>query len=105
MFESLYVSKSMIKSLGDLYRPPKTFEHGKWELVAKVKKAGEDGTDAEVYECRLPANSFMVVAKDGTDSAGKPIKGFTLSTGSGDDMGELCGLIAKAASEGMIGVE
>lgn len=105
MFDILYGPREKILSLGKAYKPPKKFQHGKWEMIASLKKKHEDGLDVEVYECRLPARSFKVVVKDGTDSTGKASKGFSLSTGSGDDMGELCGMIAKAASEGMIGVD
>ena len=105
MFDSLYGTRDKILSLGRAYKPPKTFRHGEWEIVATLKKKHEDGMDVEVYECRLPSRSFKVVVKDGTDSAGKACKGFTLSTGSGEDMGELCGMIAKAATDGMIGAE
>lgn len=105
MFDLLYGARDKMLSLGKAYKPPKTFQHGKWEIIATLKKKHEDGLDAEVYECRLPARSFKVVVKDGTNSVGKANKGFTLSTGSGEDMGELCGMIAKAASEGMIGAE
>ena len=105
MFESLYETSEKIKSLGGLYRPPNNFPHGEWKLVAEVKKNNDDGADAEVHEMRLPARCFKVEVKDGNNSTGKPIKTFTLSTGSGGEMGELCGLIAKAASEGMIAIE
>ncbi|NBT36090.1 MAG: hypothetical protein EBT03_11260 [Betaproteobacteria bacterium] len=105
MFDSLYGTRDRILSLGKAYKPPKTFRHGEWEIIATLKKKHEDGLDVEVYECRLPARSFKVVVKDGTNSVGNPTKGFTLSTGSGEEMGELCGLIAKAASEGMIASE
>jgi hypothetical protein len=105
MFDSLYGTRDRILSLGKAYKPPKTFRHGEWEIIATLKKKNEDGLDAEVYECRLPARSFKVVVKDGTNSVGNATKGFTLSTGSGEEMGELCGMIAKAASEGMLGAE
>ena len=105
MFDSGYGAREKILSLGTAYKPPKTFQHGKWEIIATLKKTHEDGLDAEVYECRLPAASFRVVVKAGTDSVGNPTTGFTLSTGSGEDMGELCGMIARAASEGMLGAE
>ena len=102
MFDSGYGAREKILSLGTAYKPPKTFQHGKWEIIATLKKTHEDGLDAEVYECRLPAASFKVVVKAGTDSVGNPTTG---STGSGEDMGELCGMIARAASEGMLGAE
>lgn len=71
MFDILYGPREKILSLGKAYKPPKKFQHGKWEMIASLKKKHEDGLDVEVYECRLPARSFKVVVKDGTDTQGR----------------------------------
>src|SRR3990172_6778843 len=90
--------------IAQFFRPPKDFQHGEWHLIAEIPKQGGDGYPARVYECRVPARFFKVEVLDSNDSMGTPKKGFTLSTGSGDEMGVLCVQIALAASRGLIGL-
>lgn len=86
------------------YKPPAEFDHNEWNLVATFPKDGGDGQAAEVYESRLPASFWMLKALGDTNSVGEPVPGFSLSTGSGDEMGHLAFAIARAAARGMIGV-
>lgn len=106
-FDFLYAgNRRECKSLGDDYRPPEQFEHGKETLVATLPKAhpNSDGFDVEVYEIRLPATFWRVVAKPTKNSMGELQPGWEMSTGSGgEEMLALVGCIARLASEGMVG--
>jgi len=64
-----------------------------------------DGQSVDVYVISMPANCYKIVAREDKNSVGEPVKGFTLSTGSGSEMKVLALAIAKAASEGMIGID
>lgn len=110
IFESLYCGndnrdKEIFGALlAQWYCPPDRFEHGEWHKVASIpKRKGSDGQPSVIYESRLPARFYKVEVLDSKNSIGEPTKGFTLSTGSGDDMGKLCVQIALAARDGMIG--
>lgn len=98
------------------YKPPRTFRHGEWELVATIPKNGNDGQPVEIWECRLPARFFRLVALpasytykiDKRRGPGKRTvtvhrKPGVLSTGSGDERGQLMVDLALEISEGMVG--
>lgn len=87
--------------LGDQYRPPQTFRHGAWELVADLEAVG-DGQGVKVFESRMPARFFKIEVAAGAGATQRP---FAFSTGSGNAMGELIGEMAKAIAGGMLGVE
>lgn len=88
------------------YNPPDVFRHGEWEQVARFEKdpINGDGQSVTIYESRLPASFYKIVVDDGENSVHNKLKGFSLSTGSGSEMGKLCFAIARAVSEGMIGM-
>lgn len=90
---------------GEQYAPPEKFEHGEWHKVAEYPKTTGDGQACEIYECRMPARFFKLVALDSANSIDKPRAGFALSTGSGDGVGTLMVSLAKAIADGMIGPE
>ena len=94
------------KGLEKQYNPPSRFRHGEWELVAEVMK-DEDGygQNVKMYESRYPSRFYKLVTDGSPDSCGKPVKPFSLSTGSGKEMRDLCAEIAVAISQGMIGIE
>lgn len=100
-----YADKRDAAIFGNDYCGPEAFKHGEWHLVARFAKdpADSDGQVAEVYECRLPARFFKLIALPDTNSVGEPVEGFSLSTGSGDEMGVLMRSLAKAVSAGMVG--
>lgn len=88
------------------HRPPAQFEHGVEHLVADIPKVeGSDGHPCRIYETRMPARFFKLEVLDSENSVGQPMKGFCLSTGSGDDVGRLIVQIALAVRDGMIGLE
>jgi len=66
------------------------------------KREGSDGQDCEVRVTRMPAEFFRIVAHASTNSIGWPVPPFALMTGSG--MHDLAHAIAKAVSEGMLGL-
>lgn len=95
-------------ALGDAYQPPEVFPHGEAVLVASLPKAHEDsdGLAVDVYECRLPATFWRLVAKPGPNSMGEMQPGFQITTGSGgDEMLDLIGRLARLVTDGMIGCE
>jgi len=53
----------------------------------------------------LPAKFFRIEVDAGPNSMGEEQPGFSLQTGSGTKMQRLAHDIARAASEGMIGLE
>ncbi len=77
------------------YSPPIKFEHAKWYDVAKFypDREDSDGIMCWIQEMRLPARSFRLRIHG--------CKSF-ISTGSGDDMGELLVQIALQIIEGML---
>lgn len=94
------------QSLVGFYNPPKIFRHGEWESVAFFEKVKDsDGQNVEVFECRFPDRVFKLEAKEGFNSAGELQKSFEISTGSGSNMGDLLGVLAKHITEGKIGVK
>lgn len=102
-----------IATLGADYRPPARFEHGQWALVADLKPnpADGDGLGVRVFECRMPACSFKLEVQAGTSAPGRAgeedvgRRTFVISTGTGDEMGRLIGALARAISEGMVGID
>jgi hypothetical protein len=94
-----------IKSLGDHYRPQDSYDHGEWKLVAALEAESEDGKACRVYESRWPARFFKVMVDPGSNWNGRPQAGVRISTGSGQEMGELAGSLAIAISQGMVTVE
>jgi hypothetical protein len=89
---------------GELYDPPAEFDHLEWHRVATLKGEG-DGRDVEIHELRAPARFFRIVAAQSVDSVGRVSPGFTMSTGSGDDMARLAVRIAEAIAQGMLGLD
>jgi len=78
-----------------------TFQSGEWVKVGHFEpKLG--GRPVDIYENRMPAQFFKVVAHPWTNSVGEPSPGFTLSTGSGDKMGRLMFRLARGIAEGMV---
>ena len=86
-------------ALGDKYNPPEKFKHGENTLVATLQ-SDSDGQDVELYECRLPANFFIIKVLPTLNSINEMKEGYEITTGSG--MAQLACNIAKAVSEGMI---
>lgn len=83
------------------------FTHGEWQKIFDIPK-GEysgDGSPCAIFECRMPARFFKLEVYDSKNSIGEPSAGFSLSTGSGDDMGKLISQIAIAVRRGMLGWE
>lgn len=107
MFESMYDPDDRDREIfGSLYSPPDRFRHGEWEKVAEIAKPEDsDGNPVTIYECRLPARFFKLVAHPSENTIGKPQPGFSLSTGSGDEMGELIVSMAKAIAGGMLDID
>lgn len=108
-FAFLYAGeRRMCQSLGDDYKPPESFDHGKDTLVASLPKAHADGDGmaVEVYECRMPATFWRLVAKPTPNSLGEMQPGFEISTGSGgDEMLDLIGRMARLITEGMLSAD
>jgi len=108
----------MTDPLDSLYRPddrdrrifgadyvaPERFEYGEETLICKLAKKSGDGYPVKIYETRMPARFFKVVALPAKNSVGKSRKGFTITTGSGDVMAEFAYSVAKLIVDGMIGV-
>lgn len=103
IMDSLYETDESDRNLDPDYNAPDKFPYGDWVKIAEFKGEG-DGQDCKVYECRMPARFYKVEAFDTPNSVGKINKGFALSTGSGTEMGKLIFAIARAISEGMIGL-
>ena len=109
MFDSLYadnrLTRNPLHEIDEFLRPPATFRHGKWEEVARLPKNPPtgDGSECVIFECRLPARFYKLEILPGTTSVGERKAGWSITTGSGDEMGELIVRIAKAVTEGMIG--
>jgi hypothetical protein len=90
---------------GKFWVGPQTFPYGEEVLVARLPKDPEDGDGypSEIYVTAMPARFFKLVVLPSTNSINEPRFGFTLTTGSDDEMGKLVLEIAKAAAQGMIG--
>jgi hypothetical protein len=77
-----------------------------WEEVAIYpKESGSDGQDAKVSTWKAPARFYKIEAMPSQNSVGEPVQPFVLQTGSGDEMLDLAHRIAKAVSEGMLGIK
>lgn len=100
-------AKRGMLNLGREYQPPEKFRHGEWELVAEMKKDPEDGDgqSVRVFECRMPARFFKLEAAADANSCGEEQQPFVVTTGSGDEMGHLIGELAKAITQGMLGIK
>lgn len=105
MLDALYKPDVRDRSIfGANYTPPEKFAHGEWVTVARFEKEpGGDGQPVEIDECRMPARFFRLRALDSTNSVGDPKPGFSLSTGSGDEMGRLMARLATEIAAGMVG--
>lgn len=75
-----------------------------WEVERIYPKAFEDGQEARVLVRRTPAKFFRIEAVPGVDSLGRPRQGFVLGTGCGEASRDLAHRVAKAVSEGMLGL-
>lgn len=107
IFSFLYQTREADRRLfGDKYQPPDIFPHGDWARVAVFEKDPDngDGSPCEIWESRYPAQFFQLRVAASTNSVGEPKEPFTLSTGSGTEMGKLIFAIADAVSQGMIGL-
>jgi hypothetical protein len=94
--------------LGPLYRPQGNFTHGTDVEVARIPKQGDDGQDVVIYECRLPAQFYTIVAEAVPERTfpylgvvpGKPRVSYT--TGSGRRTAKLVAEMALALADGML---
>ncbi len=73
-----------------------------WHRVAEYPKRTPGGQSCDIYEVRMPARFYRLVARESTNSAGDVVPGWSLQTGSGDEMAKLMIALAKAANEGMV---
>jgi len=104
LFPSMFKTRPEdVELFGDAYCGKPEQKYGEWVTVARYPKSEGDGLDAEIDECRMPAQFYRVRVLDGTNSIGELKTGFTLGTGSGREMAKLVIEIAKAASQGMLG--
>lgn len=94
MLESLYDIRSEERSFwGDKYLDAaRSLAHGRWMPIARYPAQHEDGEDAQVFICAMPARFYRVTGK-----------GIDVSTGSGDDARYLVHEIATAIATGMLG--
>lgn len=99
----MYETDDSDRALDPAYNAPRKMPYGEWIEVAEFKGKG-DGQDCKVFESRMPARFYKVTAYDTPNSVGKVNVGFSLSTGSGTEMGKLIFAIARAISEGMLGL-
>lgn len=94
--------------LGPLYRPRDNFKHGEMIEVARIPKACDDGQDVVIYEGRMPAQFFKLVAEPTPDRTfehlgflkGKPRVAY--STGSGRGAAMLVYDMAMAITNAMM---
>lgn len=102
LFDFLYQEAGLEKkTFGKHYCAEGPFVHGEEKLIARyAKEKGGDGHDVEVYETRLPARFFRIMAIETRNSVGGFKPGFNLETGSGQE--QLAADIALAISEGML---
>lgn len=91
---------ALASELGERYKPPERFKHGEWTLVATIAAENEDGLAVEVYECRVPAEFYRIVALPSADKSG-----FSLGTGSGAGVDELVARMALAIADGTLGLD
>lgn len=73
----------------------------RWRTIRRFKGRG-DGQDVEVQVAYHPAAFYRIVVHAGSNTVSNPLPGFTLETGS--SMKPLALAIAKAVSEGMLGL-
>lgn len=88
---------------GSDYRPPVSFDDHGWHTVVRLEKSDSDGQPVEIDESRMPARFYRLRALESIDSGGEVVPGFTLSTGSGHEVGQLIYALGKAIAAGMIG--
>lgn len=81
-------------------------KHGEETLLKHFDKspADGDGQPVDVFVTAMPTRFYTIKAYASKDSIGDEVAPFELATGSGNKMRELALVIAKAASEGMIGL-
>lgn len=105
VFDSMYGTRKDDK-IDPVYNAPENVTPDKWRngWIEVASFAGEgDGQDVKVYESRMPARFYKLQAFDTPNSIGEINKGFTLSTGSGHEAGQLVFMMARAIAEGMLG--
>lgn len=103
--EALYDPDERDRAIfGEHYISGGPFVYGEWRLVARFQKRGGDGQDVEIDECRMPARFFRLRALAGRDSVDGALPAFTLSTGSGDEVGQLMVALAQQIVMGMVGL-
>jgi hypothetical protein len=90
---------------GEYYAPEvEEFEHAAWHMVARIPKTGGDGQPVEIDECRMPARFFRLRALPDVAGSGRPRPAFALTTGSGDEMGQLMVTLGRVIAAGMVGL-
>lgn len=107
MFEKMYVSNENDKQPFGTHwclSDNTPLEHGKNTLIAVYKKNPKDGDGqhVEVYCIAVPSRFYTIKVLDGINSINKSKMSYSLSTGS--SMEQLTADLAKAISEGMIGL-
>ena len=110
LFANLYEPDVRDRAIfGDAYCGPTedVFPHGTWVTVARFEKDPQDGDGqpVEVDEMRMPARFFRLRVLGASNSVGERKAGFTLTTGSGDDVAKLIVALAKQVAQGMVGLE
>lgn len=102
MFDELYRTRTdEVAAFGEHWCGPESLAHGVETLIAEYAGEG-DGHHVKVYCCAMPARFYDIRALETTNSVGEPRPAFTLGTSSG--MAVLTAQIAKAISEGMLGI-
>lgn len=106
MFDGLYKTREE-DILGARYNPPDPFPQGQGVLVMNIPKSppNGDGHDCAIYETRLPTRFYTLVVSPSKDGLGGKLPGWSLSTGSGEEMGKLIVEIAYQVSRGMLELE
>ena len=103
MFESMYEPyPTELEAFGDHWCGPDKYPHWGDTLVATYEGTG-DGQTVEVYCTAGPARFYTLRIRAGKDSVGAPQKPWQLGTGSGEE--KLAADIAKAISEGGLGLD
>ena len=104
ILDELYEPDDRDRSIfGEQYVATTAFKHGAWTTVARFAPCG--GQPVEIDECRLPARFFRLRVLPDPNTVWTARTPFTLSTGSGDDMGRLMLTLARAVACGMVSLD
>jgi len=106
MFEEMYAVRQSEKTIfGEEWCGPESFEEYEKTLVATYPKVpGSDGNDVEIYCSASPSRFYEVTAIESENSVNEKVDGFSLSTGSGEEMAVLAVTMAKAIQQGMLSI-